>query len=481
MANPYFTFSNRFVAGTRVRSAEANILFDQLEDGFDPLPSNPRDLTSGAVVYGGEATVSDPNDPNDYSMATKDTRTAQESGDAVVFVVPEGGANTGPTTLSVDGLERLPLVRHDGRPAVAGDFFPGLVVEARLNLGGDLGGGVGPRWQLMNFPPSLVAEIEGLRDETTVLRDQAQQLALQAVEEADRSDTEADRSETAANASEASATASAASAVESAASAAAAEMSAATVRGDRFDLHTHVMTQGTIADTDRWVFSDEGTADEPMRYSTSLQLADYVWGKVAGGGLSAGMLGLTRGGTGASTAAGARANLGLGTAAVVDTGTAAGNVPVLDANGMLPSGIGGGGTGGTGGTVKLTVAARSSIFLSGSTPYIKVLDIPVSIGETDTIALSIDDHDWAVSGSGGPVWYKAKHFLTLSEIPVINGLANSPAVTPSRTASPGYIVYAWTWRGDIDAAMIARNENGEFSIPILIVLATLTRKWSCTL
>lgn len=48
---------------------------------------------------------------------------------------------------------------------------------------------------------------------------------------------------------------------------------------------------------------------------------------------------ITDGGTGASTAADARTNLGLGTSALLDTGTAAGNVPVLDGSGKLNTAV----------------------------------------------------------------------------------------------------------------------------------------------
>ena len=47
-----------------------------------------------------------------------------------------------------------------------------------------------------------------------------------------------------------------------------------------------------------------------------------------------GTLPITNGGTGATTAAGARTNLGLGTAATKDTGSAAGSVPVLGTGGL---------------------------------------------------------------------------------------------------------------------------------------------------
>ena len=46
---------------------------------------------------------------------------------------------------------------------------------------------------------------------------------------------------------------------------------------------------------------------------------------------------IVKGGTGATTAGNARVNLGLGTAALADTGTDSGDVPVLNANDLLPN------------------------------------------------------------------------------------------------------------------------------------------------
>ena len=43
-----------------------------------------------------------------------------------------------------------------------------------------------------------------------------------------------------------------------------------------FDLHDTVTTAATIVDADRMAFSDEGTAGDPMRYTTAANLADYM-------------------------------------------------------------------------------------------------------------------------------------------------------------------------------------------------------------
>jgi len=51
-------------------------------------------------------------------------------------------------------------------------------------------------------------------------------------------------------------------------------------------------------------------------------------------------LSLANGGTGATSAAGARTALSLGTAALVDTGTTSGKVPTLNADGKLPTSVG---------------------------------------------------------------------------------------------------------------------------------------------
>ena len=68
----------------------------------------------------------------------------------------------------------------------------------------------------------------------------------------------------------------------------------------------------------------------------------------------------------------ARTNIGLGTAATLNTGTAAGNIPVLDSSGLIPSSLipGGGGTPTSidGGTPSSTYSSGNSNSIDGGSP-----------------------------------------------------------------------------------------------------------------
>ena len=95
-----------------------------------------------------------------------------------------------------------------------------------------------------------------------------------------------------------------------------------------FDLHDDVGTALTsLADTDRFVVSDESVSGDPNRYITGVNVASYVRGKIVAGDIpnlaaskiTTGTMAAARlptiavakGGTGATTAAGARTNLGI--------------------------------------------------------------------------------------------------------------------------------------------------------------------------
>ena len=50
--------------------------------------------------------------------------------------------------------------------------------------------------------------------------------------------------------------------------------------GTSFDIHDDVTTGATIVDADRIPFSDEGSAGDPMRYTTAANLADYMQSEI---------------------------------------------------------------------------------------------------------------------------------------------------------------------------------------------------------
>ena len=128
MANPFFTFVNPFTANSQVRSEEANAIFEQIERGFDLLPSDLASLSTGGQIFVGELVGKDT-----YTATTPSARVLTTAGDRIVFIVPEDGANTGPSTLSVNGGTAYPLVRNNGQPLLANDLTPGVVAKAHPN------------------------------------------------------------------------------------------------------------------------------------------------------------------------------------------------------------------------------------------------------------------------------------------------------------------------------------------------------------
>ena len=78
---------------------------------------------------------------------------------------------------------------------------------------------------------------------------------------------------------------------------------AAVAAGGTFDIHDDVTTQSTIVDADLIVFSDEGSAGDPMRYTTASALADYMQVEVQlnASRITAGTLSTTRLGSGTAS------------------------------------------------------------------------------------------------------------------------------------------------------------------------------------
>ncbi|WP_413943142.1 beta strand repeat-containing protein [Bdellovibrio sp. HCB-162] len=77
-----------------------------------------------------------------------------------------------------------------------------------------------------------------------------------------------------------------------------------------------------------------GTANQVLRIPAGGGNPDFGAIDISQAAAITGSLALANGGTGATTAAGARTNLGLGTAATKDTGTASGNIPLIGTSGI---------------------------------------------------------------------------------------------------------------------------------------------------
>ena len=320
MANPYYTFSTRAISGARVRSADFNANFDQVEAAFDNFPSVVRDFNSGGTVFAGELAHSG----NAYAATTKNPRSTIEAGDVVVFIVPEGGNNTGAATLSVDNSAAIPLVRHDGTVLRGDDLTTGLVYYVVYNAGGDTGGSVAARWQMMAMPVGIAGETEAYRSS-----------AAGSADEAATSATAADGSAIAAEGSAIAAAASVAEAASAEELGFDADGTLPLTKGGTGAISAAAartsLGLGSAAEHDTGV----NIGDVPVVESSGLLNSAII---PATGSISLGALpviAIAKGGTGATSATAARANLGLGSAAQQDTGTASGDVPLLTTGGVL--------------------------------------------------------------------------------------------------------------------------------------------------
>lgn len=145
MANNYYNFPIPFVAGTKVRSDQMNTQLGGVESGFDLLPTDPAAIIIGTSALGIEAqgaTV------NEFEVTTPDPQSSYADGQQVVFQATH--TNTSVSTLNVDGLGAVNLVRSDGSSVDAGDLTSGLFYECRYD-------NANTRFQMMTVATSFVA------------------------------------------------------------------------------------------------------------------------------------------------------------------------------------------------------------------------------------------------------------------------------------------------------------------------------------
>lgn len=146
MANSYYVFTPAFVPGTKVRSDEMNLQLAGVEAGFDLLPADATALTRGTNIFaatsGGTA--------NTYTATMGDTRTSNQDGDRLIFEV--AATNTGASTLNVDTIGPISIVRPDGSALVAGDLVAGLFYEVLFDSTNN-------RFQMMTVSSAFLTDL----------------------------------------------------------------------------------------------------------------------------------------------------------------------------------------------------------------------------------------------------------------------------------------------------------------------------------
>ncbi len=148
---------------------------------------------------------------------------------------------------------------------------------------------------------------------------------------------------------------------------------------------------------------------------------------------------LGSGGTGATDAASARASLGLGTAAELNTGTASGNIPVLDGTGKLPS----------------SLVPISGLTYKGSQTLAGDPTVPIEVsgnyyiisvaGTEHSSGLGFNPGDWMISN--GVAWDKITNSVAVASVAGKTGVVtlSSADLTDVNLSGNGLgKVLAWT-------------------------------------
>lgn len=118
--NDYFNNTQDLLEHTKARAANVEANFDQVAEGFDKFPPRAR-LFTGSAGFSEDTGI-----PNAFLLESVTAVTALLDG--MEFKFRAKNSNTGPSTLSVNGLGARPVQRTDGTALDAGDIFAGQIV-----------------------------------------------------------------------------------------------------------------------------------------------------------------------------------------------------------------------------------------------------------------------------------------------------------------------------------------------------------------
>lgn len=210
--------ANRLSDGLTARAADVNNLRDDVGVAFDLLPT-PAELAQGGMNYAIDTGVAD-----SYVVALPNPIASYADGAEIVFRAVN--ANTGASTINVDGVGVKSLRRHNGNALIAGDIVANKIYCFRYNT-------ISGYFEMQLITCGQMSDVETVSDNIAAILAATGNAAAAAASEANAAASEAAAAISEANAA-ASATSAAAYSVEAAT--AAAPNKAAPVGADRLPL-----------------------------------------------------------------------------------------------------------------------------------------------------------------------------------------------------------------------------------------------------
>lgn len=147
MSNEFYVNGDTLVGGTTANAADVKAEFDAIQAGFDKLPTEAQ-LKSGNLNYAVDSGAADA-----YVVTMPQTWTAYTAGWHLTFKV--ANANTGASTINVDGLGVKAIKKTDGSALDAGDLVAGALVTLVYD---------GTNFQVLNHVQGAVDAAEAARD-----------------------------------------------------------------------------------------------------------------------------------------------------------------------------------------------------------------------------------------------------------------------------------------------------------------------------
>ena len=144
VTNPYYEFDPSFIPGTKARSEDVNVQYQNIQNAFDLLPGSSDALTTGTATFAPES-----GSGNAYVVTMPDTRIAEADGDEIVFFATH--TNTAAATINVDGLGAKAIVTATGVALAANDLLDGIAYTVRYDA-------TNTRYQLMTPNASYLVD-----------------------------------------------------------------------------------------------------------------------------------------------------------------------------------------------------------------------------------------------------------------------------------------------------------------------------------